>query len=665
MQVFKSNGKVLVKSWLKILLLVIICIISVGMSAGIGSISNKLYNSYNNAYHSQKTPDIIGKGQITQDTINSNISSIQFGNYHIEDNPEAHWTMDEQMNTSRHTNEKVKFNFQDLSEDGFYNRNSDRLVLKEGSLPEASNEILVRYQPNNHFKYKVGDHIDFIDGTTIVKEEDGFYQKYMPIFNSYGGVGPIINGGYIVSGIVIDPLYLNMLEEPTYFPYGHVPVPNEKGEDITSIFYFPTEYSKPEDLTIKETSNVGRYFNEFADSTQTLGNECYMKISNFDNVDVFDNKYVNTINQLLALGHDWKFITLDNGNSSYIAFKNLAKNLGIIASLFPILFTLITALILYIIIERFIIDQRQSIACLLTQGVSTSRIYARVLYIGIFAAIVGSVVGFILGWKIILQLLFNSICAGWAISSFSTGGFSIWFGITCGLITLITSILVSCLITRKMLKKQPSEIMLPPAPKPGKKILLEKMPGWKKLSFKYKSSFKNIFRNKTYLSLMVICCGFTTALIFLGLSLLDIISTNDVGGNLIKSIQPLLIFVVVIAVVFAILIIYSLTRLNIEIRRREIATLMVLGYTNIETIGYILRELFIVCVIAIIFGMGMGILILWAVVQFLGFGSLSACHWYIYIASIGLAFLIIGICDTLLMRKIINTDMNSSLKARE
>jgi len=161
-----------------------------------------------------------------------------------------------------------------------------------------------------------------------------------------------------------------------------------------------------------------------------------------------------------------------------------------------------------------------------------------------------------------------------------------------------------------MLAKQPSEVMVPPAPKPGKKILLEKMPGWKKLPFRYKSSFKNIFRNKTYLSLMIICSGFTTALIFLGLSLLDIVSTLDTGSNLIKTIQPILIFVVIIAVVFAVLIIYSLTRLNIETRRREIATLMVLGYTSRETIGYILRELFIVCVASIIIGMGLGVFIL-------------------------------------------------------
>jgi len=664
MQVFKSNGKVLVKSWLKILLLVIICIISVGMSAGIGSISNKMYNSYNNAYHSQKIPDIIGKGAITQDDVTYNMSSIQFGDYYIEENPEVHWTMDEQMTTSSHTNEKVRFYFQDLSEDGFYNRNSDKLVLKEGSLPESSNEILVRYQPNNNFNYKVGDHIDFTD-ETINQDEDGFYKSNMCVFHSLPGNDARISGEYIVSGIVIDPLYLNMLEEPTYFPYGYVPTPNEKGEDITNMFYFPTLYSDPEFSNIKIDSQIGEYFMDVANEMGIWGNECFMKIIGFENIDVFSNKYINTINQLIALGHTWNFVTLNNGNSSYIAFKSLVKNLGIISAIFPILFTLITALILYIIIERFIIDQRQSIACLLSQGVSTSRIYARVLYIGIFAAIVGSIVGFIIGWKVILQLLFNSICAGWAISFFSVGGFSVWFGVTCGLITLITSILVSCLITRKMLQKQPSEIMLPPAPKPGKKILLEKMPGWKKLSFKYKSSFKNIFRNKTYLSLMVICSGFTTALIFLGLALLDIISTVDTGSNLIKSIQPLLIFVVIIAVVFAVLIIYSLTRLNIETRRREIATLMVLGYTNRETIGYILRELFIVCIISIIFGMCVGVLILWAVVHFLGFGSLSACHWYIYISSLAMSLLIIGICDTLLMKKIINTDMNSSLKARE
>jgi len=299
------------------------------------------------------------------------------------------------MTTSRHENEKVRFYFQDLTEDGFNNRTSDQLILKEGRLPEEPDEILVRYQPNVNFQYKIGDIITFDGSNTIDETNDGFYQGYMNVFiNAEDGQGGIINGDYRISGIIIDTLYMNMLEEPTYFPYGYTN-PNEKGEDITNIFYFPTKYTTTGD--VNSNTPIGEYFDDFFSNFGVLGNECYMKISGLENYDIFSDNYIKLINKLVAFGHAWNFITLDNGNSSYIAFKSLAKNMGIISSIFPVLFTLITALILYIIIERFIIDQRQSIACLLTQGVSNSRIYARVLYIGIFASIIGSIAGFILG----------------------------------------------------------------------------------------------------------------------------------------------------------------------------------------------------------------------------------------------------------------------------
>ena len=77
------------------------------------------------------------------------------------------------------------------------------------------------------------------------------------------------------------------------------------------------------------------------------------------------------------------------------------------------------------------------------------------------------------------------------------------------------------------LREKPSELMLPRAPKAGKRILLERVrPVWRRMSFSWKVTARNLFRYKRRLCMTIIGIAGCTALLLTGLGLQNAI--NDI-----------------------------------------------------------------------------------------------------------------------------------------
>ena len=77
------------------------------------------------------------------------------------------------------------------------------------------------------------------------------------------------------------------------------------------------------------------------------------------------------------------------------------------------------------------------------------------------------------------------------------------------------------------LRETPAALMQPPAPKAGKRILLERVgPLWRRLSFSWKVTFRNIFRYKRRLVMTCVGIAGCTALLLTGLGLQN--SINDI-----------------------------------------------------------------------------------------------------------------------------------------
>ena len=166
----------------------------------------------------------------------------------------------------------------------------------------------------------------------------------------------------------------------------------------------------------------------------------------------------------------------------------------------------------------------------------------------------------------------------------------------------------------------------------------------------------------------VISVAGSTALVFAGFGLYDLSQhpeATGLPGGMAESFALISFVVILFAAALCVLVVYNLTNMNIGERKREIATLKVLGYRAGEVAGYIYREVFIMALLGIVFGIPLGYGLLYFVFAYMDFGTMSVVQWQSYLYSVLLVVVFVALVDLLLARKIRKIDMNSSLKSVE
>lgn len=352
--------------------------------------------------------------------------------------------------------------------------------------------------------------------------------------------------------------------------------------------------------------------------------------------------------------------------------ESLADKIQVLGIMFVIMFIAVILLVSYISFSKLITDERTGLGCFVSLGASNLQITFKFYLFAFISSLIGCVIGMLLGWYIFTPLLWGAFAVQWdgIVPKFaeiiSSGGFYLTMGlISCAILIVATLIMIS-FMTWYSLKEKPKDLLTLKAPKTGKKVFLEYIPFiWKHLKFKQKYTYRNIFRYVLNLILIVVSIAFATILVFAGFGLIDVLVVGESESAMKDIITPIAIIVIACAGVMAILVLYSLTNINIQSRKREIATLKVLGYRDSEVVFHIYRELLILTIAGIVFGMPTGYLFVHYVFVSLGVGSANDIHWYMYIATVGLMCLFIFLTDLLLYKKILKVDMNSSLKAVE
>ena len=134
------------------------------------------------------------------------------------------------------------------------------------------------------------------------------------------------------------------------------------------------------------------------------------------------------------------------------------------------------------------------------------------------------------------------------------------------------------------------------------------------------------------------------------------------------SISAIVLIFIISAALLAFTVLYNLSIINITERTKEIATIKVLGFDNLEVSSYIFRENIILSVIGIIEGLIIGIglqmvVIFMAEVDIVMFGRGLSAKSFIYAAA--LAFVFSSVVNVVLHRKLKKVDMVESLKSIE
>lgn len=215
----------------------------------------------------------------------------------------------------------------------------------------------------------------------------------------------------------------------------------------------------------------------------------------------------------------------------------------------------------------------------------------------------------------------------------------------------------------RLTSEAPANLLRPKPPKAGKKVFLEKIPLlWNRLSFKYKSTMRNVLRYKSRFFMTVVAVAISMALVMAGLGILDLCLFGSLAS---PSIVAIALVVIAFAGLLTATIIYTMTNINVSERNRELATLMVLGYHDPEVAGYIYREIYVDTALGVLFGYPLSALLIWAVFGVMGMGTLGGVSWFMWLIAPFIVLLFTGIVTLMLRRKIIGIDMNESLKAIE
>jgi len=346
----------------------------------------------------------------------------------------------------------------------------------------------------------------------------------------------------------------------------------------------------------------------------------------------------------------------------------VADKIEIIGAFIPIFFIIICALTALTTITRLVEEERAKQACLKTLGYSNAAIVFAYVAFAFVCSFLGCMAGLFSGNYLLSPVLFDAVKMGYEIPS-PPDNFYMTLGLLWSLAMTAAVTLTAFLVGWKNSEEIPAALLRPKAPKAGKKIWLEKVGFvWKPLPFKYKSSIRNILRDKGRLIMTVLSVAGATALIFCGLGLftsLNSFNDNSHMSGVVDAIIPISIALTLCAVALAVLVLFNLTNISIEERRREIATLKVLGYNQNEVSGFIFREVMMLSFLGIILGLPAGNAFTGFLFEYMDIGYLSNIEWYVWVLAAAVSILSVFITDVLLYPKINRIEMIASLKTME
>ena len=206
-------------------------------------------------------------------------------------------------------------------------------------------------------------------------------------------------------------------------------------------------------------------------------------------------------------------------NPGYTGFGQDAERMANLASVFPVIFFLVAALVCLTTMTRMVEEQRVQIGSLKAMGYSSLAISRKYIFYGLLPSLTGGLIGLVIGYILFPKMIFMAYQIMYQVPDIELRAypgisvFSVLAAVACT--TLAT--LWACLAT---LRETPASLMRPRTPKAGKRVFLEYIrPLWKRMSFTHKVTARNLFRYQKRFWMTVIGIGGCTALIIAGFGL--------------------------------------------------------------------------------------------------------------------------------------------------
>lgn len=261
--------------------------------------------------------------------------------------------------------------------------------------------------------------------------------------------------------------------------------------------------------------------------------DVYVTVKGARQLQCFSDEYDSLIDKAKAeidaiKKPEW-YVLDRNANSGFVEYDQAAERMNAIARVFPVFFFLIAALVCLTTMTRMVDEQRTYIGTMKALGYGRGSIAFKYLFYAASASILGSIAGLLIGFTLFPTVIFNAYAILFTMPSVILRFDVLYAGVSTGFAVLVTlgATLIACyqeiIIT-------PASLMRPKAPKPGKRIFLERIRFiWSRLNFTHKVTARNLLRYKKRFFMTIIGISGCTALLLSGFGLRD--SITSIVGN--------------------------------------------------------------------------------------------------------------------------------------
>lgn len=360
----------------------------------------------------------------------------------------------------------------------------NKLTVVKGQLPQAKDEIVIDANVQGVTGYQLGDTLTFEQSKELKQKN------------------------YKIVGYVLSPEFLAKDNRGT--------TTLKNG----SLTYFA--YTLPENFTADTPNRLALTFNPHT----TKKEKAAVK-------QTIETAYKNALmKQAQALPEDARqtflsqpiFITTRTDLPGYEEYDQNADRIASLATVFPVIFFFVAALISLTSVSRMVEEKRLEIGTYFALGYRPLEIASKFLLYVTLACVSGIVVGLSIGFYLFPRIIIEAYGQVYDIIGYQTP-WQINLVLLATGVSLLCTVVVAFFVVRVELTKVPAVLMRPKAPKAGKKILLERITFlWRRLSFTYKVMFRNLFRYKTRMWMTILGIAGCTAMILTGFGLKDSIS---------------------------------------------------------------------------------------------------------------------------------------------
>ncbi len=433
------------------------------------------------------------------------------------------------------------------------------LTVTEGRLPEKNNEVLADAAFIASTGLAVGDTFQIFSGSEQPLSDTLGEDEYTivgtgttPYYLSFQRGNSEIGNGKVSGFIAALP------EVFSQEVYSSVYVSVQGAEELT---VYTDEYDRKVDTVVERIKNIAgeqeqkrysRLYNEAndrimearqkleAEKSRTeeeldkklaelqyggLGEEQLLEAARTEADDKFweaQEEIDRAAAELVSLEKPKWYVLDRNSIEAYVEFGQNADRIGSIGKVFPVIFYLVAALISLTTMTRMVEEERIQIGTLKALGYSGGSIAMKYMLYALLATLGGSLAGAAVGLKVLPLVIITAYKILYGAIPKVVTPFNLYYAALAAASSVLTVGIATYLACYKELLAKPAQLMRPEAPKSGKRVFLERIPGlWKRFGFTWKATVRNLLRYKKRFYMTIFGIGGCMALLLVGFGLKD------------------------------------------------------------------------------------------------------------------------------------------------